>query len=100
MGAEQREEWESTTPLGQLLLRPKTGNEVYWCWKITVKLNDNFWFQYAECIPHFQKSVALNSLQISVWIRLGFAALEVEDWETAAAAYRRYCTLDPEVIIR
>lgn len=27
--------------------------------------------QYQECIPHFQKSCEINSLQESVWLRLG-----------------------------
>lgn len=31
-----------------------------------------------------------------VWLRLGFAALETENWQVAATAYRRYTTLEPE----
>lgn len=52
--------------------------------------------QYAECIPHFEKSVSINPLQAVVWLRLGFAALETENWQVAATAYRRYTTLEPE----
>ncbi|KAK4001962.1 hypothetical protein OUZ56_003824 [Daphnia magna] len=52
--------------------------------------------QLRESIPHFQESLKLNSLQESVWIRLAFSAMEIEDWETAASAYRRYCTLNSE----
>ena len=54
-------------------------------------------FQFRESIPHFQESLRVNSLQESVWIRLAFSAMEVEDWETAAGAYRRYCALNSEV---
>lgn len=59
----------------------------------------NFLFdrkQYQECIPHFEKSVSINPLQASVWSRLGFAALQVENWQVAATAYRRYTTLEPD----
>lgn len=52
--------------------------------------------QYQECIPHFEKSVSINPLQAIVWLRLGFAALETENWQIAATAYRRYTTLEPD----
>ncbi|XP_063378367.1 tetratricopeptide repeat protein 27 [Cydia fagiglandana] len=58
----------------------------------------NFLFshkKYEECIPHFEKSVEINSIQESVWLRLGFAALETENWELSARAYRRYTYLQP-----
>ncbi|XP_063530950.1 tetratricopeptide repeat protein 27 [Cydia strobilella] len=59
----------------------------------------NFLFshkQYEECIPHFEKSVEINSIQESVWLRLGFAALEMDAWEVSARAYRRYTQLQPD----
>lgn len=31
-----------------------------------------------------------------VWLRLGFAALETENWQVAATAYRRYTSIEPE----
>lgn len=52
--------------------------------------------EYAECIPHFEKSVSINPLQSNVWFRLGYAALQVENWQIAATAYRRYTTLEPD----
>ncbi|XP_023018617.2 tetratricopeptide repeat protein 27 [Leptinotarsa decemlineata] len=52
--------------------------------------------QYEECIPHFEKSVSINPLQSNVWSRLGFAALQIENWQTAATAYRRYTNLEPD----
>lgn len=53
--------------------------------------------EYQQCIPHFEKSVSINPLQSIVWLRLGFAALETENWQVAATAYRRYTTLEPDV---
>ena len=52
---------------------------------------------YNEAIPHLQLSVELNNIQENVWIRLGFAALQVENWKLAATAYRRYCSLEQTV---
>lgn len=51
---------------------------------------------YKQCIPHFEKSVSINPLQSIVWLRLAFAALETENWQVAATAYRRYTTLEPD----
>lgn len=50
--------------------------------------------KYEEAIPHFEKSLELNSLQESVWLRLGYAALSVENWTVAANAYRNYTYLE------
>ncbi|KAJ8725891.1 hypothetical protein PYW08_004074 [Mythimna loreyi] len=51
--------------------------------------------EYEQCIPHFEKSVEINSIQERVWLRLGYAALMVENWEVSAKAYRRYTYLQP-----
>jgi len=29
-----------------------------------------------------------------MWFRLGYAALQIEDWKLAAMAYKRYCSLE------
>jgi tetratricopeptide (TPR) repeat protein len=50
-----------------------------------------------EAIPHFQESLRVNGLQENIWIRLAFCAMDMEDWEIAASAYRRYCGLNSEV---
>lgn len=55
--------------------------------------------QYEESIPHFQKSLELNSLQVSLWFNFGYAALVQEQWELSANAYRRYTSLEPDVSI-
>nr|XP_026489913.1 tetratricopeptide repeat protein 27-like [Vanessa tameamea] len=51
--------------------------------------------KYGDCISHYEKSVEINSIQESVWLRLGFAALEMEKWELSAKAYRMYTYLQP-----
>ncbi|KAK9882375.1 hypothetical protein WA026_020898 [Henosepilachna vigintioctopunctata] len=52
--------------------------------------------EYQECIPHFEKSLSINPLQSQVWLKLGFAALQTENWQVAATAYRRYTSLEPD----
>ncbi|XP_072753473.1 tetratricopeptide repeat protein 27-like [Anoplolepis gracilipes] len=49
---------------------------------------------YSEAVPHLKLSVELNNIQENVWFRLGYAALQIEDWKLAATAYRRYCALE------
>lgn len=56
-------------------------------------------FQYAEAVPHLKLSVEFNNIQEGAWFRLGFAALQIENWNLAATAYRRYCALEPSVYI-
>ncbi|CAK9809055.1 Tetratricopeptide repeat protein 27 [Anthophora quadrimaculata] len=49
---------------------------------------------YEEAVKHLKLSAQLNNIQESVWIRLGYAALQIEDWKLAATAYKRYCALE------
>ena len=35
--------------------------------------------------------------QLPVMLRLGYAAMQVEDWEAAAKAYRKYCVYESDV---
>lgn len=51
--------------------------------------------EYENSIPHLEKSLEINSLQETLWLRLGFAALEMENWALAAKAYNRYTQLEP-----
>jgi tetratricopeptide (TPR) repeat protein len=51
--------------------------------------------EYENAIPHLQKSVAINSLQEGIWLRLGYAALDLEKYELAANAYLRFTQLEP-----
>lgn len=58
----------------------------------------NYFFakhEYEKAIPHLQKSLEINSLQETIWLRLGYAALDLEKYELAAGAYIRYTQLEP-----
>lgn len=58
----------------------------------------NFYFakhEYENAIPHLQKSLEINSLQEHIWLRLGYAALDLEKYELASKAYIRYTQLEP-----
>lgn len=58
----------------------------------------NYYFgkqEYEKAIPHLQKTLEINSLQEVQWLRLGYAALSLDNWELAATAYRRYTYLEP-----
>ncbi|XP_019557679.2 tetratricopeptide repeat protein 27 [Aedes albopictus] len=50
--------------------------------------------QYQEAISHLKKSVEINCLQETTLLRLGYAALQLEQWEEAAKAYRLYTNLE------
>uniref|UniRef100_T1J972 Uncharacterized protein n=1 Tax=Strigamia maritima TaxID=126957 RepID=T1J972_STRMM len=54
--------------------------------------------EYEQCIPYLKKSLELNHLQLGVSSNLGYAAMQIEDWETAASAYRRCLNLEPDLI--
>lgn len=51
--------------------------------------------QYEQAIGHLEKSIEINSLQETVWARLGYSALQLERWELAAKAYRHYTHIEP-----
>jgi len=51
---------------------------------------------YPRCIEYFTKSVEINRFQLTVLARLGYAAMQVEDWKAGAKAYREYCSFDSE----
>ena len=50
---------------------------------------------YKEAIPHLEASLEINSLQEVLWLKLGFSALELENWPMAAKAYNRVTQLEP-----
>lgn len=50
---------------------------------------------YPAAIPHLEASLAINSLQELLWLKLGFAALELDNWPLAAKAYNRVTQLEP-----
>ena len=54
---------------------------------------------YPKAIDLFSKSVDNNKFQLAVLSRLGYSAMQVEDWKTGARAYREYCSFDSEVLL-
>lgn len=51
--------------------------------------------EYEQAIPHLQKSLEINPIQENIWLRLGYAALDLEKYEIASSAYIRYTQLEP-----
>ena len=51
---------------------------------------------YSACIEHFNRSLACSRFQLDVLLRLGFAAIQIEEWEVGAQAYRNYCSLESD----
>jgi len=51
---------------------------------------------YPEAIRLLNLSIEINKFQLSVLSRLGYSAMQVEDWKTGARAYREYCSFDSE----
>jgi hypothetical protein len=52
---------------------------------------------YKTAVEHMKKSIDISSFQLQVMLRLGYAAMEIEDWDTAAMAYRKYCVYESDV---
>ena len=52
--------------------------------------------EYETSIDYYQKSLVCSRFQLDVLLRLGFAALEIENWAVAAQAYRDYCSLESD----
>ncbi|XP_076048530.1 tetratricopeptide repeat protein 27 [Oratosquilla oratoria] len=51
---------------------------------------------YKMSIHHYQKSLEINRLQFPVWQRLAYSALQAEEWQICAQAYRTCSVLEPE----
>ncbi|XP_068205908.1 tetratricopeptide repeat protein 27 [Palaemon carinicauda] len=51
---------------------------------------------YRNAILHYEMSLEINRLQFPVWQRLAYCALQTEDWEKCAQAYRRCSVLEPD----
>jgi len=52
--------------------------------------------EYQVCIPHLEQSLERSSFQLDVLLRLGYAAMQVLEWEVAARAYRKYCAIEQD----
>ena len=51
---------------------------------------------YHKAVDLFSNSVDCNRFQPDVLLRLGYASLEIENWEVAAKTYRMYCNYEPD----
>ncbi len=53
--------------------------------------------QFAEAAPALERAAALNPARHGVWFTLGCVRIRLENWDGAAAAFRRATSLDLEV---
>ena len=51
---------------------------------------------YTKAVDYFDQSLQVSRFQLDVWLRLGFAALELENWSVGARAYRAYTSLESD----
>jgi tetratricopeptide (TPR) repeat protein len=58
----------------------------------------HFYFSqdYSRAVDYFQQSLNISRFQLDLWLRLGFAALELERWSEGAQAYRSYTSLESD----
>ncbi|XP_017493272.1 PREDICTED: tetratricopeptide repeat protein 27-like [Rhagoletis zephyria] len=52
--------------------------------------------EYQTALGYLRQSVAVNSMQVDAWYRIGFISLQQEQWEAAATAYRQVLQFEAE----
>ena len=52
---------------------------------------------YAEAAENFENSVKLNPYQPNTLLRLGYSAMQLENWTLAAQTYRKFCSYESDV---
>jgi len=90
------------------LLGDVTGSTIYYekAWKFSnhrsARSQRSLGFHYLragqleECIPCFQASLEISSLQSQVWFSLGCASMATGQLELAQAAFQRFVTIEPD----
>ena len=59
--------------------------------------NDRAKENYSKSVAAYDKSLALNTLQPDAWFSMGCAASRIDDYATAARAFRRKVDIDADV---
>lgn len=52
---------------------------------------------YPQAVECMSKSIEVSPFQPNILLRLGYAAMEIENWTVAASAYREYCRFEVDV---
>jgi hypothetical protein len=52
---------------------------------------------YAKAVECFEQSLTLNTLQPDTWFSLGCCAQKIDDFQTAARAFRRKVDIEDDV---
>ena len=52
--------------------------------------------EYHEAVGLLDQSLEINRFQPDILLRLGYASLEIENWNVAAKTYRLYCNYEPD----
>uniref|UniRef100_A0A2P2I004 Tetratricopeptide repeat protein 27-like n=1 Tax=Hirondellea gigas TaxID=1518452 RepID=A0A2P2I004_9CRUS len=51
---------------------------------------------YKKASEHYQTSLDICYIQLSVWAKMGYSALEAEDWRLCSKSYRMCTVLEPD----
>ena len=103
-----RIEKSGETPLLLCMLGDATDDEAYYLKALELSCNKSsraykalgtrayYRKDYTEAVDLLNKSLDCNRFQPDIMLRLGYASLEVENWDVAAKTYRMYCNYEPD----
>ena len=84
---DDKEHYEQAWALSQQRFALAKRQLGHWCFKRKM---------YREAIAHYKQALAINYLFDRCWFAMGCAAMQIEDWETALAAFSRVVSIEPE----